>query len=145
MKVSPVPGALILGTLPVVVALAMPAHADPVPKHAADYAANYRTLTIDQGAAPEVAACIATGYDLVQSNHEFDRLGFTRNDIASTDIDREPGPFSPSDRHAVSWVIAVSGEARQRSDGTWLGVTLRCGYAGKRLTAIEIVTDAAQD
>lgn len=145
MTVSPVRGARMLGALPVVLALAMPAHADPVPKQSADYAANYKTLTADQGATPDVAACIAAGYDLVQTNHEFDRLGFTRNDIAGIDVDREPGPFSPSDRHAVSWVIAVSGEARQRSGGSWLGVTLRCGFAGKRLTAIEIVTDAAQD
>lgn len=121
------------------------ASAAPAPKHSMDYPANVKTLVDDQGASPDIAACVATGYDYVQAAPDYDRLGFTRNDFASAERDRDAAPFSPQDPRRVTGVLSVSGEARQRSDGTWLGVTLRCGYAGKGLTAVEIVTDAAQD
>ena len=140
MKTSPLLAALLLLGAPVTLVLA-----NPVPKHSTDHATNQKTLTEDQGATPQVADCIATGYDLVHAHQEFDRLGFTRNDIAGADMAREKGPFSSTDPRPVSEVVVVSGEARQRGYGSWLGVTLRCGYAGHGLTAIEIVADQAQD
>ena len=140
MKTSPLLAALIL-----LGASATLASATSVPKHSDDYPANHKTLTDDQGAPGPVADCIATGYDLVHAHQEFDRLGFTRNDIASADMAREKGRFSPSDPHVVNEVVIVTGEARQRGYSSWLGVTLRCGFSGPHMTAIEIVADAAQD
>ncbi len=42
------------------------AQADAVPKRTKDFTANYQTLVKDQQASPQVADCIASGYDYVK-------------------------------------------------------------------------------
>ncbi|KXF77487.1 hypothetical protein ATN84_08935 [Paramesorhizobium deserti] len=120
------------------------AHAETPPKKSRDFRGNYETLVKDQHASPEMAECIATGYDLVKKSKKFDRLGFTQEDIGKAKVDRKPGKFSARDHTKVSTVIAVSGEARPRTDSTnWADITLRCGISKKgKVKAIEIKTSA---
>lgn len=127
-------------------ALTGAAAADTVPKRSRDFTGNYQTLVKDQRASPQVADCIASAYDYVKKNRKYDRLGFTKDDIAAVTIDEKSGKFSAKDARKVSAVIAVPGEARIRNIGAkWDGVTLRCGIANGKLKAIELVqTKAAQ-
>ncbi|MCK1975332.1 hypothetical protein LNK20_21855, partial [Bacillus safensis] len=58
------------------------AHADAVPKRSKDFTGNYQTLVKDQRVAPQIADCIASGYDYVKKSKKYDRLGFTKDDIS---------------------------------------------------------------
>jgi len=120
------------------------AHAEKPPKKTQDFKGNYETLVKDRHASPEMAECIATGHDLVKKSKKFDRLGFTQEDIGNARVDRKPGRFSHKDHTKVSTVIAISGEARPRTDSTnWADITLRCGISKKgKVKAIEIDTKA---
>lgn len=123
----------------VLVSVSGPSRAEAPPRKSADYKGNYRTLVKDQHAAPQIADCIATGYDLVRKSRAFDRLGFTDDDIRKTKVVRQTGTFSPADTSAVSTVISIPGQARARSGSAdWTDVTLRCGFNKDSLRAIEI-------
>jgi len=117
------------------------AHADAPPPRSGDYAGNHRTLVEDQKASPQAADCIASGYDYVKGSRAYDRLGFTRGDIAAAAVTDNGGKaFGTADTRPVSTVLTVSGEARGRSvDARWAAVTLRCGFADGTLHAIELV------
>lgn len=141
MKILPLLAALVLSGAPAAVALA-----DPVPRHTAGFSAHHAALVEHEGASPETADCVATGDDLVLRHPEYDELTVTRTDIARAEEIRGAGPFSPNDRRPVSSVLELTAAARQRGYGSWMGVTLRCGFTAKGgLTAIEIVTEEAQD
>ncbi|GAB1581839.1 type IV secretion system effector BspC [Phyllobacterium phragmitis] len=115
------------------------AHAETPPKKSKDFKGNYETLVKDQHASPEMAECIATGYDLVKKSKKFDRLGFTQEDIGKAKVDKKASKFSDKDHTEVSTVIAVPGEARPRTDSTnWADITLRCGMAKGKIKAVEI-------
>ncbi|WP_420961895.1 type IV secretion system effector BspC [Brucella sp. IR073] len=117
------------------------AYAETPPKRSSDFQRNYQTLVKDQHASPQVASCIATGYDLVERNKRFDRLGFTAEDIAKAKTNRKAGKFSAGDPTKVSAVISIPGEARPRADTTnWATITLRCGVVKGQIKAIEIKT-----
>ncbi|PWL18051.1 hypothetical protein DKP76_09990 [Falsochrobactrum shanghaiense] len=117
------------------------AHADAIPKRSKDFKANYQTLTQDQKAAPQIAECVASAYDYVKKSKKYDRLGFTQNDIAAAATSNKTIKFSTHDPRKVTSVIAVSGEARPKTNSThWDSITLRCGIAGGKLKAIELVT-----
>lgn len=121
------------------VSLSGPSLAEAPTRKSADYKGNYRTLVKDQHASPQIADCIASGYDLVKKNRTFDRLGFTDGDIKKTKVARQTGTFSSTDSSAVSTVISVPGQARARSESAdWTDVTLRCGFNKDSLRAIEI-------
>ncbi len=116
------------------------AQADAVPKRTKDFTANYQTLVKDQQASPQVADCIASGYDYVKKNKKYDRLGFTKDDIAAAAINDKSAKFHAKDTKKVSAIISVPGEARIKSVGyKWDSITLRCGITGGKLQAIEIV------
>lgn len=103
------------------------AQANPVPKPSRDYAGNYKTLVEDQKATPQVARCVASGYDLASGGHDYDRLGFTEQDIAAAKVSGTN--------------VSVSGQGRKKSDGiTWVDITIQCTENADKLTAIEIVT-----
>ena len=117
------------------------AHADAVPKRSKDFKGNYQTLTQDQKAAPQIAECIASAYDYVKKSRKYDRLGFTQSNISAATTSSKTIKFSSRDPRKVTSVIAISGEARPKSNSThWDGITLRCGIAGGKLRAIELVT-----
>lgn len=113
------------------------ANADVVPKHSKDFTANYQTLVKDQQASPQVADCIASAYDYVKKSKKYDRLGFTKNDIAAVSISSKPAKFSSTDRRRISTVISVPGEARTKAGG-WDSISLRCGISNGKLKAIEL-------
>lgn len=140
MKSFPLLAALVLAGASALVALA-----DPAPKHTANYPARHKALVDEEGASPEIADCIATGDDLVLHHPEYDELTVTRTDIAQAEEIRGTASFSATDHRAVSSVLVLTGAARQRGYGSWMGVTLRCGFTPRGLTAIEILTDEAQD
>jgi hypothetical protein len=115
------------------------AHADAVPKRSKDFTGNYQTLVKDQKASPQVADCIASAYDYVKKSKKYDRLGFTKDDIAAATTNDKSSKFSAKDASKVSAVISVPGEARTKSGGTeWDTITLRCGITGGKLKAIEL-------
>jgi len=121
--------------------LAGAAHADTVPKRSKNFTANYQTLVKDQQASPQVADCIASARDYVAIGKKYDRLGFTKNDIAAATTNDKSSKFSAKDGRKVSAVISVPGEARPKDGGTkWDTITLRCGITSGKLKAIEIVT-----
>lgn len=116
------------------------AQADAVPKRTKDFTANYQTLVKDQQASPQVADCIASGYDYVKKSRKYDRLGFTKADIAAAATSDKSAKFSAKDAKKVSAIISVPGEARIKSVGyKWDSITLRCGITRGKLQAIEIV------
>lgn len=132
-------GILLITTAIVLMSVSAPSLAEAPPRKSADYKGSYRTLVKDQHAPPQVANCIATGYDLVKKSRAFDRLGFTDEDIRRTEVARQSGRFSPADISTVSVVISVGGQARARSESAgWIDVTLRCGFDKDGLRAIEI-------
>jgi hypothetical protein len=114
------------------------AHADAVPKRSKDFTGNYQTLAKDQQASPQVADCIASAYDYVKKSKKYDRLGFTKADIAAATTNDKSSKFSAKDASKVSAVISVPGEARNRSGAQWDTITLRCGITGGKLKAIEV-------
>lgn len=120
------------------------AEADTVPKRSRDFTGNYQNLVKEQHASPQVADCIASGYDFVKKHKKYDRLGFTADDISDVEINEKSGKFSTKDPRTVSAVIAVPGEARIKSVGyKWDGVVLRCGITNGKLKAIELVQTKA--
>lgn len=116
------------------------AHADTVPKRSKDFTGNYQTLVKDQQASPQIAGCIATAYDYVKNSKKYDRLGFTKDDIANATTNEKSSKFSTKDPRKVSAVISVPGEARNKTGGTqWDTIYLRCGITGGKLKAIELL------
>ncbi|MGH6861231.1 MAG: BspC domain-containing protein [Phyllobacterium sp.] len=107
------------------ITLATSVCADPVSKRSDAFAANYKTLTEDQLAPPQIAECIATGYDDVESSKAYDRLGFTRMDISKAQGEGEAS-------------ISVPGEARLRKNGSWVGIVLKCGIEQGSFTTIDV-------
>ncbi|MGU3574947.1 BspC domain-containing protein [Brucellaceae bacterium C25G] len=87
------------------------------PKKSADFNGNYTTLTKDQKASPQVATCIATGYDLVKKDKKFDRLGFTQDDI-----NKAKNKKAKSSKHDLT----INGQARDRKSSQWQDITLHC-------------------
>lgn len=85
------------------------AHADAVPKRSKDFTGNYQTLVKDQQASPQVADCIASAYDYVKKSKKYDRLGFTKDDIAAATTNDKSSKFSAKDTSKVSAVISVPG------------------------------------
>ncbi|MBC8717624.1 hypothetical protein [Ochrobactrum sp. Marseille-Q0166] len=114
------------------------AQADAVPKRSKDFTGNYQTLVKDQQASPPVADCIASAYDFVKKSTKYDRLGFTKDDIAAASTNSKSIKFSAKDTRKVSKVISVSGEARIKAGG-WDSITLRCGISDGKLKAIELI------
>jgi len=115
------------------------AHADAVPKRSKDFTGNYQTLVKDQRVAPQIADCIASGYDYVKKSKKYDRLGFTKDDISDAQTDDKSSKFSTSDPRKVSAVISVPGEARNKGvSAKWDSITLRCGITDGKLKAIEL-------
>ncbi|CUW44282.1 hypothetical protein B3286c1_1609 [Brucella vulpis] len=111
-----------------------------MPKRTKDFTANYQTLVKDQQASPQVADCIASGYDYVKKSRKYDRLGFTKADIAAATTSGKSAKFSAKDAKKVSAIISVPGETRIKSVGyKWDSITLRCGITRGKLQAIEIV------
>ncbi|MBA8819111.1 type IV secretion system effector BspC [Brucella haematophila] len=136
---------IILSTI-CAIGFASAAHADAVPKRSKDFTGNYQTLVKDQHASPQVADCVASGYDLVKKDKKYDRLGFTKDDISSATTNDTSSKFSTKDPRKVSAVISVPGEARIKSTGyKWDGVNLRCGITNGKLTAIELVQTKAAE
>ncbi|MFD1197447.1 type IV secretion system effector BspC [Brucella gallinifaecis] len=128
----------------VTLGIAGTAYADAIPKRSKDFTGNYQTLVKDQKASPQVANCIASAYDYVKKSKKYDRLGFTREDIAAAKTNKKSSKFSSKDASKVSAVISVSGEARSKNSGTqWDAVTLRCGITDGKLKAIELVSHKA--
>ena len=120
------------------------ANADTVPKRSKDFTGNYQTLVKDQQASPQIAGCIASAYDYVKNSKKYDRLGFTKDDIANATTNEKSSKFSAKDGRKVSAVISIPGEARLQKGGTqWDTITLRCGITGGKLKAIEIITAPA--
>lgn len=121
--------------------LAGAANADTVPKRSKNFTGNYQTLVKDQQASPQIADCIASAYDYVKNGKKYDRLGFTKDDIADATTNDTSSKFSAKDARKVSAVISVPGEARPQAGGAqWDTITVRCGITGGKLKAIEIVT-----
>lgn len=87
------------------------------PKKSADFNGNYTTLTKDQKASPQVATCIATGYDLVKKDKKFDRLGFTQDDI-----NKARNKKAKSSKQELT----INGQARDRKSSQWQNVALHC-------------------
>lgn len=114
------------------------AQADAVPKRSKDFTGNYQTLVKDQQASPPVADCIASAYDFVKKSTKYDRLGFTKDDIAAASTNSKSIKFSAKDPRKVSKVISVSGEARIKAGG-WDSITVRCGISDGKLKAIELI------
>ncbi|WP_273725262.1 type IV secretion system effector BspC [Brucella gallinifaecis] len=114
------------------------AQADAVPKRSKDFTGNYQTLVKDQQASPPVADCIASAYDFVKKSTKYDRLGFTKDDIAAASTNSKSIKFSAKDTRKVSKVISVSGEARIKAGG-WDSITVRCGISDGKLKAIELI------
>lgn len=114
--------------------------ADVAPKPSKAYAGNYRTLMNDQNASTREAACIATGHDYAAAGKRYDRLGFTKADIAATRVSEKRSVFSARDRRTVSKIVSIAGTARSRggNDG-WKNITLRCGEIDGVVRAIELV------
>lgn len=140
MKILPLLAALVLAGVPAALVLA-----DPAPKHSANYPARHKALVDEEGASPEIADCVASSDDLILRHPEYDELTVTRTDIARAEEIRGPAPFSTTDHRPVARVLELTAAARQRGYGSWMGVTLRCGFTTKGLSAIEIVTEEAQD
>lgn len=122
----------------------IPSNADVVPKRSHNYNGNYQTLLKDQKVSPLIADCIATGYDLVKTAKNYDRLGFTKADIAAAKTNNNPSGFSmknsaQSSKAKVSKVISIPGEARLHKVGyKWDNIILRCGINKGKITAIEL-------
>lgn len=105
---------------------------NPVPKPSKNYAGNYQTLVDDQKASPQIARCIASGYDYAESETAYDRLGFTKDDIAAARISEHTGGNA-----AVT--VAVPGQARQKNSGNWVEIKLGCVEANGTVLDIEII------
>lgn len=116
--------------------------ADVPPKRSKNFTGNYQTLVKDQQASPTIADCIATAYDVTAKSRSYDRLGFTKSDIAASKTEAKTQKFSTKDSTSVSEIISVPGEARQRKGDGWSAITLRCGIRDGKLKAIEIVASA---
>lgn len=119
------------------------ANADTVPKRSKDFTGNYQTLVKDQQASPQIAGCIASAYDYVKNSKKYDRLGFTKDDIANATTNQKSSQFSAKDGRKVSAVISVPGEARKKAGG-WDDISVRCGITSGKLKAIEIVTTKSE-
>lgn len=114
------------------------AHADPIPERTKDFTGNYKTLMKDHKASAQVATCV-TGYDLMRSDRVYNRIGFTKYDIAAAKI-ASVSKFSVTDPKPVRAVVSVSGEVRNRASGTaWDKIILRCGFFGAKIAAIELM------
>lgn len=121
-------------------AIVVTASADQVPKRTSNYGENYKTLVEDQKAPAQIAECIATSYDYADAGKQYDRLGFTQDDIKAAKTTSESAAFSAKDARVVSTLIAVTGSARQKAgNGDWKDIILRCGYNDGKLQAIELV------
>ncbi|MFC0283979.1 BspC domain-containing protein [Camelimonas abortus] len=116
-------------------AAAAPAVAMQPPPPSKNRARNYMTLVRDSHAAPDVAACIATGHDLTLHG-DYDRLGFTASEIVAAK--RAPAPQSEAGATGPLTGVSVAGAARRRKDGAWENITLRC-----QIGAAEKVVDIA--
>lgn len=87
------------------------------PKKSSNFNANYKSLIQDQKASPQVAACIATSYDLAEKDRKFDRLGFTQDDISKAKTQK----IKSSEQK-----LSINGQARNRKSGQWQDIALHC-------------------
>ncbi|MBB6260117.1 hypothetical protein FHS77_000641 [Paenochrobactrum gallinarii] len=103
--------------------------AAPPPKKSADFNGNYTTLTQDQKAPPQIATCIATGYDLVKKDKKFDRLGFTQDGISKAKVKKAESSAEE---------LTVHGQARHRKSGQWQDISLHCSLKNGAIKSISI-------
>ncbi|MFK4823898.1 BspC domain-containing protein [Paenochrobactrum sp. BZR 588] len=99
------------------------------PKKSADFNGNYKTLTQDQKVDPQLATCIATGYDLVKKDKKFDRLGFTQDGIGKTKV--KQAKTSQSE-------LTIRGQARDRKSSQWQDIALHCSMKNGAVKNITI-------
>ncbi len=106
------------------------AQANNLPQKTSNYQGNYQTLTKDRKLDDQLAQCIATGHDLVAKHKNYDRLGFTDENLAQTKRKKTKTTSS----------ALVRGEARLRKTGKWAPIELSCDFKQSKISAIKLLS-----
>lgn len=121
------------------------AWAEPLPEAGRAFLGNLKTLMHDSKAPRTIATCAAYAHEFAKTS-KWDRIGFTRANLAAARTSRAMAPFSASDPRTVAAVTVIPATARLRAASAqgqeWQEINVRCGERDGAYIAIELLQAA---